>query len=445
MFDCYGLIEAHELDEMIDLAVGFLACGDRLPAGNRVGICTSSGGAGVWMTDACATAGLEVPVLDDSTRKSIDVHNPSYGSSQNPVDSTAQGVHKMGYATFAQLVAQSSLVDGVVIVVTARRSAFLEGDLQKLKELKKNIRKPVFMWTYTLPADRSVEILNEAGYPLFTSAIGCARTMRAMVDFRDLHERTIRKKPAEMLAPHPGCAKVRAALATKDTVMTEWHTRALLEAYGIGGGARTLARSAAEAETAAKAVRGPVALKVQSADIPHKTEADAVLLNVGADEARVAYERVLANAMRHAPTAHIEGVLVEAMAPAGRELILGVNRDPCWGPLLMVGLGGVLVEVLRDVVLAPLPLDRDAAMTLLARLKGTAVLGPYRGMPAADTEALADLMVKLSQFALDHAEAIAQIDLNPVIVHSEGDGVSVVDALIIKHTAQQAERRSAAE
>src|SRR5215475_1275469 len=165
MFDFYGLIKAHELDEMIDLAVGFLACGDRLPAGNRVGICTSSGGAGVWMTDACATAGLEVPVLDDTTRKSIDVHIPSYGSSQNPVDSTAQGVHKMGYATFAQLVARSSLVDAVVVAVTARRSAFLEGDLEKLKELKKNIRKPVFMWTYTLPADRSVEILNEAGYP----------------------------------------------------------------------------------------------------------------------------------------------------------------------------------------------------------------------------------------------------------------------------------------
>ena len=443
MFDRYGLIEAHELDEMIDFAVGFLACGDRLPAGNRVGICTSSGGAGIWMTDACAAAGLEVPVLDDTTRKSIDVHIPSYGSSQNPVDSTAQGVHKMGYATFANLVAQSSLVDGVVVVVTARRSAFLEGDLQKLKELKKNIRKPVFMWTYTLPADRSVEILNEAGYPLFTTAIGCARTMRAMAHFRASHERTLRKKPAEIPAPHPSCAKVRAALAAADAVMTEWHARALLDAYGIGGGTRTLARSAAEAGTAAKAVGRPVALKVQSADIPHKTEAGAVLLNIGVDEAPVAYERVLANALSHAPTAHIEGVLVEAMATAGRELILGVNRDPCWGPLLMVGLGGVLVEALRDVALAPLPLDRDAAVALLGRLKGAAVLGPYRGMPAADTEALADLMVRLSQFAFDHAETVAQIDLNPVIVHSKGDGVSVVDALIIKNAAQAAPRSAA--
>jgi acyl-CoA synthetase (NDP forming) len=444
MFAFYGLIEARELDEMIDLAVAFLACGDRLPAGNRVGICTSSGGAGVWMADACAMAGLEVPFLDDATRKAIDVHIPSYGSSQNPVDSTAQGVHKMGYAMFAQLVAQSSLIDGVVVVITARRSAFLEGDLPKLKELKKNSPKPIFMWTYTLPADRSVEILNEAGYPLFTTALGCARSMRAMADYRVLRERTSMKSPA-VPAPHPGRAKVCAALAAEGTAMTEWHARALLDAYGIGGGARTLARSAVEAEAAAKAIGRPVALKVQSADIPHKTDARALMLNVDVDGARAAYERVLANAMRYAPTAQIEGVMVEAMAPTGRELMLGVNSDRCWGPLLVIGLGGVLVEALRDMVLAPVPLDRDAALALLGRLKGAAVLGPYRGMPVADTEALADLMVTLSQFASDHADAIAEIDLNPVIVHGKGDGVSVVDALIIKRTAKKAERRTAAE
>jgi len=444
MFARYGLIEAHELDEMIDLAVGFLACGDSLPIGNRAGICTSSGGAGVWMADACAMAGLEVPVLDDATRKSIDVHIPSYGTSQNPVDSTAQGVHQMGYATFARLVAQSSLIDGVVIAVTARRAAFLENDLPKLKELKKDSRKPVFMWTYTLPADRSVEILNEAGYPLFISALGCARTMRAMADYRSLRDRTL-KRPQVSAVPQPGHAKVRAALADAGIVVSEWRALPLLNAYGIGGNVGVLARSGEEAEAAAKAIGRPVALKVQSADIPHKTEAGAVALNVGVDGARVAHERVLASAGRYAPKAQIEGVLVQAMAAAGREVIVGINRDQRWGPLLMVGLGGVLVEAMRDVVLAPVPLDRDAALTLLGRLKGAAVLGPYRGMPAADTEALADLMVKVSQFAFDHADDIAEVDLNPVIVHGKGDGVTVVDALIVKRTAQQANRSTAAE
>jgi acyl-CoA synthetase (NDP forming) len=245
--------------------------------------------------------------------------------------------------------------------------------------------------------------------------------------------------------PQPGHAKVRAALADAGIVVSEWRALPLLNAYGIGGKVGVLARSGEEAEAAAKAIGRPVALKVQSADIPHKTEAGAVALNVGVDGARVAHERVLASARRYAPKAQIEGVLVQAMAAAGREVIVGINRDQRWGPLLMVGLGGVLVGAMRDVVLAPVPLDRDAALALLGRLKGAAVLGPYRGMPAADTEALADLMVKLSQFAFDHADDIAEVDLNPVIVHGKGDGVTVVDALIVKRTAQQANRSTAAE
>ena len=441
VFDRYGLIEARELDDMIDFAVGFLACGDRMPAGKRIGICTASGGAGVWMADACVAAGLEVPVLDEATRKSIDVHIPSYGTSQNPVDCTAQGVHKVGYATFAHLVAQSSLIDGITVVVTARRSAFLEIDLPKLEDLKKNTRKPIYMWTYTLPSDRSVEIVNAAGYPLFTSAFGCARTIRAMGDYRASRERTL-NKPRTACTPHPAYEKVHAALAASATVLSEYQTRSLLQAYGIDGNVGRLAGSAAEAEAAARMIGGPVAVKVQSADILHKTEVGAVALNVGPEDARAAYESVLESAKRLVPTAEIEGVLVQPMARAGREVIVGISRDECWGPLLMLGLGGVLVEAVRDAVLAPVPLDHDVALALIHRLKASAVFGSYRGMPPADTEALADLMVKLSQFAFDHADDVAEVDLNPVIVRARGDGITVVDALMIKRTVQRVERTS---
>ncbi len=445
VFERYGLIEGRDFDEMIDIAVGFLACGDKLPAGKRVGVCTSSGGAGVWMADACAAAGLDVPVLDDATRKLIDVHIPSYGTSQNPVDSTAQGVHKMGYAEFARLVALSPLIDGVVVVITARRSAFLENDLPKLTALARSTDKPVFMWTYTLPAERSVEILNEAGYPLFTGAHGCARTLAAMADYRALRERML-AAPAAAPPPHPARDKVRAQLAEGAVMLCEWQARPLLSAYGIdGGNTGTLARSAAEAEAAARTLGCAVALKVQSADLPHKTEAGAIALNVAAAEARAAYERVIANAGRFAPGAQIEGVLVQPMAPPGREVILGITSDARWGPLMMVGLGGVLVEALGDVALSPVPLDRETALTLIKRLKGAAVLGAHRGQPPADIGALADLMVKLSQFAHDHAGDIAEIDLNPVIVHGQGEGVTLADALIVKRSALNAARRSAAE
>jgi acyl-CoA synthetase (NDP forming) len=445
MFRRYGLIEASDLDEMLDLAVGFLACGERLPAGKNVGICTSSGGAGVWMADACAAAGLDMPVLDEETRKSIDVHIPSYGTSQNPVDSTAQGVHKMGYATFAGLVANSPLIDGVIVVVTARRSAFLEGDLAKLKMLKQQSAKPVFMWTYTLPAERSVEILNEAGYPLFTGALGCARTMAAMADYRRLRESALKGAQAAR-PPHPAQEKVRAMLASCGDVLSEWQARPLLASYGIESSAGTLVQSADEAEKAAKRFGRHVALKVQSADIPHKTEAGAVALNVAGDEVRITYDKVLASARRHVPHAQIDGVLVQPMAPPGREVILGITRDERWGPLLMVGLGGALVEAMNDVALSPVPLGRADALVLISRLKGSVVLGAWRDMPEADIEALADVMVKLSQFAADHAEKIAEADLNPVIVHAKGKGVSIVDALIVKRNSQQrVQRRAAAE
>ena len=162
-------------------------------------------------------------------------------------------------------------------------------------------------------------------------------------------------------------------LAAAGDVLCEWQARPLLAAYGIGGEeAGALAHSAAEAEAAARTLARPAALKVQSADIPHKTEAGAVALDISADGARAAYERVTVAAKKFSPAARIDGVMVQPMAAPGREVILGVNRDPLWGPLLMVGLGGVLVEALGDVALAPVPLDHAAARALLGRLKGAA-------------------------------------------------------------------------
>ena len=189
-----------------------------------------------------------------------------------------------------------------------------------------------------------------------------------------------------------------------------------------------------EAVAAFNALGGrPVALKVQSPDILHKTEAGAVALKLDtADAVRLAYERVRESAKRYAPSADIHGVLVQPMAAPGREVILGVNRDETFGPLLMLGLGGIHVEVLKDVAFAPVPLTHEAARDLIGQLRGAGLLGAHRGQPAADVQALVDMIVRLSEFAADHAQEIAEIDINPVLVHPEGQGVTVVDALIVK-------------
>jgi acetate---CoA ligase (ADP-forming) len=442
IFQHHGVIEGGDFDEMIDLAAGFLACGDKLPEGKRMGICTSSGGAGVWMTDACVRAGLDVPKLDAETRAKIDVLIPSYGTSQNPIDSTAQGVHQMGYATFAQLAAESPMIDGVIVVVTARRSAFLADDQPRLMALARQTKKPVFFWTYTLPAEKSIEIVNEAGFPIFRNADGCARAMAAMADYKLMRERLLRQSRARAWKPHRAAA--HSQLASSASVLCEWKARPLLATYGIDAGQLgELTHSAAEAECAARKIGKPVALKVQSAGIMHKTEVDCVAINVEAGSVGTAFDRLMANAKRRAPSDYIEGVLVQPMAPAGREVILGVNRDATWGPLLVVGLGGVLVEALSDVALAPVPLDHEAARTMLGRLKGAKLLGSCRGAMPADIDALVELMVQLSHFAADHADDIAEIDLNPVIVHGKGQGVSIVDALIV--CQPRAAERSAAE
>jgi acetate---CoA ligase (ADP-forming) len=436
MFERYGLIEGHDIDEMIDLANAMIAWRGRLPAGKRVGICTASGGGGGWMADTCVAAGLEVPILDAETRARVDRHLPAYGTSQNPVDATAQAVHKIGYAGLARLVLDAPSIDGLVIVITARSPKNLKLQEAELARLAAETTKPILLWSYTLPAPQSSRLLAEAGYPLFTDIRNCARAFAAMADYRALREAFL--KPSEVSSgAAPDRAAARGKLKGSDGVLCQWEARPLLAAYGIGTlPPAALVQSAAAAAEAAASLGVPVALKVQSPDIAHKTEVGAVRLNVsGADAVSAAYGALMAAAERHAPPSRIRGVLVEAMVSPGQEVILGIKRDATFGPLLLVGLGGVNVELLQDVVLAPVPLSRTAARDLIFRLKGARLLAAYRGRAASDVDALADAMVRLGQLAQDFADEIDEIDLNPVIVHPEGQGLSVVDALLVKRRA----------
>ena len=442
MFSRYGLIEGHDIDEMVDLASASIACRTRLPAGKRVAICTASGGGGGWMADTCAAAGLEVPLLDADTRARLDVHLPSYGTSQNPVDATAQAVHAIGYAGLARLVLDSPAIDGVIVVLTARSAKNLERQRADLARLAQEATKPILLWSYTLPAPQSTKLLRDLGYPLFTDIRNCARAMAVLADYRALRERFV--KPIEVrgaVVPDRAVARARAraALAGGDAVLCEWEARPLLAAYGIGGqSAGALAKTAEAAVAAAAAIGAPVALKLQSPDITHKTEAGAVKLNlVSPSQVRDAYDLLTIAAKKHAPLARIRGVLVQPMAPPGHEVILGVKRDATFGPMLLVGLGGVNVEMLKDVALAPVPVAAEEARDLLLRLKSAPLLQAYRGRPPADVDALVEAMVRLALLAADFADEIAEIDLNPVIVHARGQGISVVDALVVKGTGKR--------
>jgi acyl-CoA synthetase (NDP forming) len=428
----YGMVEGRDLEEMVDLAQGFLAAGPDLPAGRRVGICTASGGGGGWMADACAAAGLEVPELDAATRREIDKIIPSYGTSQNPVDGTAQAIRSAGYAGLAARVAPSPNVDGIIVVMSGRAGEHVAHEREALMKLRRETRKPIFMWSYTLPVPLTLETLAEAGYPLFTNMRNAAGTMAALADYRERRDRFL-AAPSTLRTAAPVHEHVTEVLARSRGVLPEFDARRVLAAYGIGDTSRQhLARTAEQAADAAASIGGPVAMKVQSLDILHKTEVGGVALGIDSSRVREAFATIIERAQAAAPDAAIDGVLVQPMAAPGREVILGINSDPQFGPMLMVGLGGIHVEVLKDVALAPVPLTKPSALALISQLNGRALLDAQRGAPAADIDALAELMVRLSRFAADHAEAIAEIDLNPVFVHPEGQGVTIADALIIQ-------------
>jgi len=430
IFRHHGIIRGEDLDHMVDVASAFAYC--PLPRGNRVAVITGSGGSAVWMADILSAHGLELPVLEEDLQKRLMALLPSYASAQNPVDATAQAIGEVGYAPMVELVAQSERIDTILLISSLANPDRAKKLATEMAELTAMLDKPILLSTYTTATPTSIAAIAGADIPCYTSMPSCARAIKALVDYGRFREKLTRRKPIEETPPAVR-DEVARALAAAEKVLTEVASKKLLARYGVPLPPEALATSESEAIAAASRIGGAVALKVQSPDILHKTEAGAVMLSlIGEAALRDGYRTVLARAKAAYPNAKIDGVLVQAMARRGREMILGVTRDPDFGPMLMVGLGGIHVEVLKDVAFAPVPLGIDDALDLIGQLKGAALLDAVRGEPAADRDALARLVVALSRFAADHADAIAEIDLNPVIVHAAGEGLTIVDALIVK-------------
>jgi len=395
-------------------------------------VITGSGGSAVWMSDILSAHGLELPVLEEELQQRLMALLPSYASAQNPVDGTAQAIHEVGYAKLVEIVRESQRIDTILLIGSLANEGTAKTRAEELAAVTGTTEQPILLSTYTTATEGAMAAFAEAGIPCYTSMPSCARAIRALVDYAAFQARRQRQKSM----PETASAlrrEVADALAAAGLVLTEVEAKALLARYGVPRPSETLAANVEEAVAAAARIDGAVALKVQSPEITHKTEAGAVVLGVVGEAAvREAYWRVTANAAAAHPGATIHGVLVQAMARSGVDMILGISRDPDFGPILMVGLGGIHVEVLRDVAFAPVPIGRDEALFLLDALKGAPLLGGVRGTPPVDRSALADLMMTLSRFAADHADLIEEIDLNPVIVHPQGQGLSVVDALIVK-------------
>ena len=239
------------------------------------------------------------------------------------------------------------------------------------------------------------------------------------------------------LSPAGRCRNGIAQLiagATNNRTLTEREAKAVLAAYGVPVVQEQLVQSAADAARAAQQLGFPVVLKVESPDLPHKTEAGVIRLHLKtADEVTAAYDAVMANAARVQPPPRVNGVLVQPMAPAGVEIMVGARIDPQFGALIVAGLGGVFVELLKDTALELAPVTQPEARAMLERLKGRALLNGFRGGAAVDVDALAAVIVRLSEFADDQQDLIAELDVNPLIC--TGNRIVAVDALIVRAAA----------
>jgi acyl-CoA synthetase (NDP forming) len=269
----------------------------------------------------------------------------------------------------------------------------------------------------------AVRRIDALGIPVFPTIDAAAQGMAGLVRLGRLFD-----APSAVGAP----VDTAAAPLSPEAFRNEYHAKRVLADAGIPVLPEAIAITADEAVDQARRAGYPVVLKILSEDIPHKTEVGGVALNLADDAAvRAAHERILASAAAGAPRARIDGVLVAPMAGAGTELIMGISRDPVFGPVVMLGFGGIHAEVLRDVAVQVAPVTEAEAESMIRGLKLFPLLDGVRGQPKADIAAAARTVARLSVFAIHHRDSVAEIDMNPVLVKAQGEGVVVLDALMI--------------
>lgn len=423
VFDRYGVIRVFDQEEMLAAAAAFA----RFPHGpvKRVAVVSTSGGAGAWAADLCGAVDIDVPTLSSALQAELAAFVPDFGSTANPVDVTAQAVEDGGRTLVKVLdkLQHTNEIDAIIVnmgLAKVGRAAAL-GDV--LAPLFAAATKPILFHSHILPTQDNMAALASLGGQGFQSFRGCAAALNAL----DRHAAFL----ADWRTRGPDRPAAAATLSDIAAgVLDEAETTRLLAAYGVPVPPNALTTTREDAAQQAASMGYPVVLKIQSPDIAHKTEVGGVALNLGEDEVESAFDRILANAKAHAPEARIEGVLVQKMMSKGHELVIGVIRDPDFGPLLMLGSGGIYLEVLKDVVFSPVPVTPDQALTLIGKLKTAPILQGVRGQPPADVEALAALISRVADLALSEPE-IDQLDLNPVFVYPKGQGVVAVDALAV--------------
>jgi acetyltransferase len=426
-----GVQRVDTIAELFDYAALYTT--QPLPRGNRLAIITNAGGPGIMATDAAIRCGLKLAELTEATKEKLRPALPPTASLRNPVDVIGDA-RADRYKAAVRTVLEDENVDMGIVILTPQSMTDIEETAAVVPDAVQGINKPVicsFMGArdvapgvkilrdhkipnYAFPED-GVKSLAAANWLVALSEI----PHREKVVFDDLDVGRAKKLIAELLNNH------------SERYLTQADCRPLLECYRLPLLKSAVAKNAAEAAKIAETFGVPVVMKVMSADVIHKYDAGGVLLNIhGGEEATAAYNKILRNVEQHVPGAKIEGILMEEMARKGVEVILGASRDERFGPLMMFGLGGTLVEVLKDVSFRLAPMWQTSAERMVRQIRSFKVLDGFRGNAPSDIDAIVDTLLRLSEMVCNHPE-ISECDINPLIVHDKGQGCSVADSRIM--------------
>lgn len=420
VFRQYGVLRGDFIEACFDMA--YAASVGGLPKSDRLGLFTVSGGAGVLMADEAAAQGLQVPELSAETQAKVLELIP-FAAARNPLDITGQVVNVEGaFGKSLDMMARDGSCNSIIAFIaiaglSPRLGPVIAAQIEEVRAAHPSI--PIHAVTVSDDAFR--ERLEAAGCPVFSDPNRAVRAAAALS-----------RVQASLAAREVPMPTGRAAASPLPRSSTEPEALSLLAKAGMPSTAFRLAKTPEEAGEAAREFDGPVVLKIVSPQIMHKTEIGGVRLGLRTPEeiSRAAGE-VLASAAEKAPDAQLEGVMIAPMARGVAECVIGVQQDAAFGPVIMFGLGGVHVEALKDVTFRAAPVSEAEAHRMIGEVRALRLLTHPRGSEPADIAALARLIAQVSEFAMDHADSLDSMDLNPVIVKPEGEGLVIADALII--------------
>lgn len=432
VFEKFGVIRADDMQDLRSTA-SLLATLRVLPKKPAFSAMCLSGGETAVSADTGFLHGIEYPDFSEATLKKLNDMLPDFATPRNPLDMTAALCYDAdAFASgITTVMSDPSIEMGLVGLtisdkVTVSNDIMFEGIRRAFEQIPD---KPLAVMSFMEAARNKelVERFQNAGIPVLPTTKYGFRALQHLQDF--ISHDTI-KREARLAIPEAHSANTRA--------LSEYESKKLLADNGVPVDLGYIAKTKAEVKEYAEKIGYPLVMKVESNDILHKSDVGGVMLNIKSlEQAEEAYDKILANAAQHAPNAKINGILMQKMLKAGTEMIIGLNSDPQFGPMLLVGMGGVFVEVFKDAALYPVPLNHDEALHMLQSLKSFKLLNGYRGNPPADIEALTDMMVKISDFAYRKKDTLKELDMNPLFVYPKGEGVAIADALAVMYKEEK--------